>query len=70
LHKDEIAGSQGSDNSFEVKFDRTSYRESSVVIDVPPAIFAGMASLVAAQRLTLHQLALAAIALTLQVDYD
>ncbi|KAL6834298.1 acetyl-CoA synthetase-like protein [Trichoderma sp. SZMC 28015] len=65
-----LAGSRGSDNSFEVNFDRSSYRGSSFVIDVPPATFAGMTSLVAAQHLTLHQVALAAIALTLQVEYE
>lgn len=65
-----LAGSQGSENRFEAQFDRKSYRGSSFVVDIPPTVFAGMINLVTAQHLTLHQLALAAIALTMQVDRD
>ncbi|PGH15370.1 hypothetical protein AJ80_05554 [Polytolypa hystricis UAMH7299] len=63
-----LANMPSTRTSFEASDDRIGYRGSSHIFDVPSSTFSLMLDVAAAQRMTLHQLALAAVALTMQAD--
>ncbi|KAL5364136.1 BcNRPS1, nonribosomal peptide synthetase [Aspergillus floccosus] len=55
---------------FETESSRSSYRGSSIVVDIPSKTFTDILDLARQHRMTLHQIALAATALTMQMDKD
>ncbi|KAI1942954.1 hypothetical protein LOZ57_005251 [Ophidiomyces ophidiicola] len=65
-----MADAPSTKTSFEVGVERLNYRGSSRLYRIPPSTFGSMLDIVASQRLTLHQLALAAIALAMQLDQE